>query len=167
MNPVQTVLTRELKRLRRFAYALTGSMADADDLVHDLVIKILEKGLPDMPDPMPWMITLCKNLWIDELRYREVRMRNVNNDTDDSSIIDENVTAHDITTTVHCERVVKGLQSLPEGQRAALSLVTIEGMSYFEAAKVLDVPIGTIMSRVARARALLLELFNDPTEVTL
>lgn len=166
MELVQTVLKRELKRLRRFAYALTGSMTDADDLVHDLVIKILEKGLPDIADPMPWMITLCKNLWIDELRYREVRTRNMNNDADDN-MPEVSVAAYDITNTVHCERVVEGLQSLPEGQRAALSLVTIEGMSYSEAAKALDVPIGTIMSRVARARALLLELFNDPAEVSL
>lgn len=166
MDRIQTVLKRELKRLRRFAYALTGSEADADDLVHDLVVKVLEKGLPDMSDPMPWMITLCKNLWIDELRYREVRMRNVKSDADEN-LPEGDISVPDISTSVHCDRVVKGLQSLPEGQRAALSLVTIEGMSYAEAAKVLDVPIGTIMSRVARARALLLELFNDPTEVSL
>ncbi|MFL0810333.1 MAG: sigma-70 family RNA polymerase sigma factor [Agarilytica sp.] len=176
MESAQNVLRRELSRLRRFAYSLTGSAADADDLVHDLAVKILEKGLPDMPDPVPWMITLCKNLWIDELRYRAVRSRK-NSDgagssggssqSDGSEAMDVNVEVCNSLNKVYCHRVVEGLQALPEGQRVALSLVTIEGMSYAETAKVLDVPIGTVMSRVARARAMLLEIFSDKTETTL
>ncbi len=166
MDSVQQVIQRELKRLRRFAYALTGSSADADDLVHDLVIKVLEKGLPNTADPVPWMITMCKNLWIDELRYREVRMRNATKEAL-AKPVEQEALVTEGTDSIHCDRVVKGLQSLAEGQRLALSLVTVEGMSYSEAAATLDVPIGTIMSRVARARALLLELFNDRAEAAL
>lgn len=65
---------------------------------------------------------------------------------------------------LHTERVLRGLNHLPEHQRVALSLVAIEGMSYAETAKMLDVPVGTVMSRVARAREILLEKFSEQSQ---
>lgn len=158
MSSPREVLKKELKRLRKFAYSLTGNQPDADDLVHDLAVKVLEKGLPDSANQVPWLLTLCKNLWIDQLRYREVRARpqDIESHAEETGLSPE-AELH----LLHTERVLRGLKQLPEHQRVALSLVAIEGMSYAETAKVLDVPIGTVMSRVARAREILLEKFSE------
>lgn len=160
MSSPREVLKKELKRLRKFAYSLTGNQPDADDLVHDLAVKVLEKGLPESVNPVPWLLTLCKNLWIDQLRHREVRARS----QDPDSHVEVNQMSPEAELhLLHTERVLRGLKHLPEHQRLALSLVAIEGMSYAETAKVLDVPIGTVMSRVARAREILLEKFSEQT----
>ncbi len=160
MDSPREVLQKELNRLRKFAYSLTGHQADADDLVHDLAVKVLEKGLPEYKDPVPWLITLCKNLWIDQLRYREVRSRPQDNESD--TIVEEDVLSPEAELNLlHTERVIRGLRLLPEHQRLALSMVAIEGMSYAETARMLEVPIGTVMSRVARAREILLKKFGD------
>lgn len=161
MSSPREVLQKELKRLRKFAFALTGNQPDADDLVHDLAVKVLEKGLPDSANQVPWLLTLCKNLWIDQLRYREVRAR-----PQDAEIhIEETAMSPEAELNLlHTERVLRGLNHLPEHQRVALSLVAIEGMSYAETAKMLDVPVGTVMSRVARAREILLEKFSEQSQ---
>ena len=161
MDSPREVLKREVNRLRKFAYSLTGNKPDADDLVHDLAVKVLEKGLPDYDDPVPWLITLCKNLWIDQLRYREVRARPQDYDPHtEGKAMTPGAEIH----LLHTERVLRGLKRLPEHHRLALSLVAIEGMSYAETAKILEIPIGTVMSRVARAREILLEQFSEHTE---
>lgn len=158
MNDVKDVLNREVKRLRRFAYSLTSNSADADDLVHDLVVKVLEQGLPQFDDPVPWLITVCKNLWLDKLRHTRVRQR-----ATESFILDESqLMQSDLALTqIELSQVMASLLHLTDDQRIALSLVAIDGMSYSDAANLLDVPIGTIMSRVSRARAYLLEYFSE------
>lgn len=158
MNDPKEVLNREVKRLRRFAYSLTSNVADADDLVHDLVIKVLEQGLLDYEDPVPWLITVCKNLWLDKLRKSQVRQR-----ASENEIIEEYqlMQPDHATTHIQLSQVVTSLQDLPNEQRLALSLVCIEGMSYAEAADQLEIPIGTVMSRVARARAFLINHLED------
>lgn len=163
MSSPREVLQKELKRLRKFAFALTGNQPDADDLVHDLAVKVLEKGLPDAANQVPWLLTLCKNLWIDQLRYREVRAR----PQDNEALIEEATMSPEAELhLLHTERVLRGLNLLPEHQRVALSLVAVEGMSYAETAKILDVPVGTVMSRVARAREILLEKFSEQSRET-
>lgn len=154
MTSTREVLRREAMRLRRFAYSLTANRADADDLVHDVVVKVLEKGLPAHDDPVPWLLTLTKNLWIDRVRQQQVRTRPCNEEflpvpSGESEPFD----------SLHTERVLEKLQQMPDNLRLVLSLVAVEGLSYQEAAKVLDIPIGTVMSRVARAREHMLALF--------
>lgn len=161
MDSTKQVLQREFPRLRRFAYSLTGNAADADDLVHDVIVKVLEKGLPNTANPLPWIFTLCKNVWIDELRYRNVRSPKCDAASISSSEEYMGTQKDSNAQQVQYQRVLKKLQSLPEGQRLALSLVAIEGLSYAEAAEVLEVPVGTIMSRVARARAFLVDYFEQ------
>lgn len=150
---VRAVLQQEVGRLRRFACSLTANRADADDLVHDVVVKALEKGLPERDDPIPWLLTLTKNLWIDRLRQQAVRARPGNEERMPTPVGD--TSPHD---ALHLERVLVNLQQMPENLRVVLSLVAIEGLSYGETAEMLGVPIGTVMSRVARARAHLLTL---------
>lgn len=154
MTSTREVLQREVVRLRRFAYSLTTNRADADDLVHDVVIKVLEKGLPERDDPVPWLLTMTKNLWIDRIRQQQVRARPGNEDY--APVPSGEAEPFD---SLHTERVLDKLQQMPDNLRLVLSLVAIEGLSYQEAAKVLEIPVGTVMSRVARAREHMLALF--------
>ena len=68
-------LMAELGGLRRFCYSLTGNAADADDLLQATVEKLLNKGMPEDAHPAKWAYRVCKNVWIDEIRAREVRQR--------------------------------------------------------------------------------------------
>lgn len=154
------VLMAELGSLRRFCLSLSGASADADDLLQMTVERILEKGMPDDADAAKWAYRVCRNAWIDELRSREVRQRyplQMAWDTEEAPSAEE-----DAAVERALEAVSTALDALPPEQRMALSLVAVEGKSYAEAADILEVPVGTIMSRVARARAQLLRNRDSP-----
>jgi RNA polymerase sigma factor (sigma-70 family) len=154
------ILMAELGSLRRFCLSLSGSSADADDLLQMTVERILEKGMPDDADAAKWAYRVCRNAWIDELRSREVRQRyplQMAWDTEEAPSAEE-----DAAVEQALEAVSIALDALPPEQRMALSLVAVEGKSYAEAADILEVPVGTIMSRVARARAQLLKNRDSP-----
>lgn len=155
MRSPQEVLQQEASRLRRFAYSLTTNIEDADDLVHDVALKVLEKGLPDYDNPIPWLLTLTRNLWIDKMRQQSVRQK-----YSEQEQLDENTTS-DAIAQLHSARILEGLKNLPEKQRTVLSLVALEGLSYQETASLLDLPIGTVMSRIARARQYLQKTFKE------
>jgi RNA polymerase sigma-70 factor (ECF subfamily) len=144
-------LMAELAGLRRFCLSLTGAAADADDLLQSTIERMLEKGLPEDAHTGKWVYRVCKNIWIDELRSREVRQRHsqtaqtLDGDTSPSA----EVQAGDERDL---RAVNEALERIPVEQRLALVLVAVEGKSYAEAAEILQVPIGTIMSRIARAR---------------
>lgn len=151
------VLRRELieatQAIRRFAYALTGTRADADDLLQATVVRLLERGAPDGADTRKWAFRVCKNMWIDEIRARRVRREAAKSvDLQPEAAFDGERTAIGAVALAEAERA---MAKLPEEQRAALSLVAIEGLTYAEAAEALQTPIGTIMSRISRARAAL------------
>lgn len=142
-----------LQAIRRFAYALTGTRADADDLLQATVVRLLERGVPDDADTRKWAFRVCKNMWIDEMRARKVR-RDAAAGADLAPVagLDGERAAVSAVTLAQTERAIA---RLPEEQRAALALIAIEGLSYAEAAEALGAPIGTIMSRISRARAAL------------
>jgi len=154
-------LLAELSGLRRFCYSLTGTQADADDLLQATVEKVLEKGMPDEAHPAKWAYRVCKNAWIDELRSREVRQRYPEQ-------VEEPDGAPSAEWVASQERQVSAvsdaLQGLPKDQRLALTLVAVEGKTYAEAAEILEVPVGTIMSRIARARRQLVDSFDTSSE---
>ena len=152
-------LLSELGGLRKFCYSLTGNAADADDLLQITVERLLEKGMPEDAHPAKWAYRVCKNAWIDELRSRDVRQRYPQQvaDLDNTALSAEHVanSEREIAT------VSAMLDQLPQEQRLALTLVAVDGKTYAEAAEILDVPIGTIMSRIARARKHLTELYGS------
>ena len=154
-------LMAELGGLRRFCYSLTGNAADADDLLQTTVEKLLHKGMPEDAHAAKWSYRVCKNVWIDELRSRDVRQRY-------PLIADEEDESHSTEKIADGEREIEAvsaaLEKLPEDQRLALSLVTIEGKTYAEAAEILEVPVGTIMSRIARARKNLLQHYSPKSD---
>ena len=147
-------LVAMLPRLRRFARGLTGSAVEADDLVQ----AACERALARMHQFQEgtrfdsWMFRIAQTIWIDQLRSRDVRKEGGEIE-DDRIGTDESVRLAE--ARISLSEVRKVVNLLPPEQRGALMLVTVEGLSYKEAAEVSKVPIGTIMSRLARARAAL------------
>ena len=135
-----------LPRLRRFARNLTRNPHDADDVVQIAVERALahlSQWRSDSPLDR-WMYKIVKNAWFDEFRSRKRRDEVfLPEDAGDSA------TDHDPGDALSIRAAVA---RLPEEQRLAVSLVLVEGLSYQEAADVLEVPVGTLTSRLARAR---------------
>lgn len=139
-----------LPRLRRFAYSLTSHTEDADDLVQRVVERVLKRGFPEGADLRRWSYRVCKNLWIDEIRFRDVRRRAASDGVlSEPHMIDGEA---EMVGWLDVDKITRAMDALPEQQRVTVSLISIEGMSYAEAAHVMDVPVGTVMSRLSRAR---------------
>lgn len=151
----QQEIVEVLPNIRRFAAGLTGNLADADDLLQSTVERLLQKGLPDDAEVLPWCLRVCRNLWIDEVRSRKVRSEA----SREPAVIGEQVLQGEdqVLGEMTLAEVQQVLQSMSDDQRAVLELIAVEGYSYKEAAAVLEVPIGTVMSRLARARTTLIE----------
>jgi RNA polymerase sigma factor (sigma-70 family) len=156
------VLLAELGGLRKFCYSLTGSAADADDLLQTTVERVLEKGMPEDAHAAKWAYRICKNAWIDELRSREVRHRYPQLVADQ---MEQSPSAEHLASGERQVAAVSAaLDQLPSEQRLALTLVAVDGKTYAEAAEILEVPVGTIMSRIARARRKLMESYKPSGE---
>ena len=153
-----------LPRLRRFAFALTGDRHDADDLLQNTIERLLVKIMPQDAELQRWAFTVCRNIWIDETRKRKVREAS---DIDDMHTLASGDHAENqAMTRMTLKQVNAAMHSLPEQLRATLSMVSVGGMSYQEAAHALEVPIGTVMSRVSRARKQLIERLDTSPVIT-
>lgn len=152
-------LTQLLPGLRRFAYSLTGSVPEADDLLQGTVEKLLRRAPPDGVGLDRWAFRVCRNLWIDECRARQVRQDAARKpELSEGQVVDgERQTASEI----HLGQVDAAMAKLPEGQREIIALVAIQGLTYQAVADALEIPRGTVMSRLARARAALSELLKS------
>ncbi|AKS41117.1 RNA polymerase sigma factor [Wenzhouxiangella marina] len=153
------LLVEHLDALRRFCFSLTGSAADGDDLAQGTVELLLEKGVPADAPFLPWMFRVCKNHWIDGLRSRS-RTRTATADE-----LERHQDAHDGQADafhrIQVGELQRAVEQLDADQRLVLGLVSVQGFSYREAAEILDIPIGTVMSRLSRARKRLLELTEE------
>ena len=149
LEAVQRQLVEILPRLRRFARTLTRNSHDADDLVQLAVERALSRLDQWRPDSRldSWMFGIIRNAWIDETRARRRRDRVFEPEEAGEHVADAASEAH-----IHRLSVEAALARLPEEQREVVALVLIEGLAYKEAAAVLDVPIGTVTSRLARGR---------------
>ncbi|MGL4234977.1 RNA polymerase sigma factor [Tabrizicola sp.] len=147
-------LVQLLPRLRRFALTLCAHAADADDLVQTACERAILKSSQWMPGTRldSWVYTMMRNLWFSELRSRRVRTGAGQVDASESDELSTEVGAAEI---LQGSQIAAMIRSLPEGLSATLLLVSIEGYSYQEAADVLDIPIGTVMSRMSKARQLM------------
>jgi RNA polymerase sigma-70 factor (ECF subfamily) len=147
-----------LPRLRRFGRVITRNVADADDLVQ----VALEKALTHAGQWRPgsrmdsWMFGIMKNAWIDEVRARRRRERVHAPEEAGVTVGDASAAARDIALSVEA-----AMEQLPEEQRMAIALVLVEGLSYKDAAAALEIPIGTLTSRLARGRETLQALLGD------
>ncbi|MDD3444626.1 MAG: sigma-70 family RNA polymerase sigma factor [Zavarzinia sp.] len=144
-------LIREIGAMRRYARALTRDPARADDLVQDALLRAIQGAdrLRDGAPLRPWLLTIVHNGFIDMRRAEQAEGRRR------EAVASDPVTPPGQEHAVRLGQVAAAFAALPPEQRAVLHLVTVEGLSYAEAAVVLDVPIGTLMSRLGRARAAL------------
>ncbi len=148
-----------LPRLRSFARSLTGVIDQADDLVQQTV----EKGLRNLDSYTPgtrldsWLFRIMRNTWIDTVRARR-----------DTQPLDEGIGLtlvgddgrNTTETRLYLQDVRRAMATLPEDQRVVLMLVCVEGMRYREVSEALEIPEGTVMSRLARARTALASALN-------
>ena len=155
MDAFQRQLTALLPRLRRFARALARDWADADDLVQKTVEQALRRQAQYRPDTRldSWMFTIMKNGWIDETRARSRKLRWLRPAEFGEQVADG--AAPNLDSHRGLAAIEAAMARLPEDQRLAVALVLVEGFSYAEAAEVMDVPVGTLTSRLVRGRAAL------------
>jgi RNA polymerase sigma-70 factor (ECF subfamily) len=150
-----------LPRLRRFGLSLTKDLDSADDLVQGACERALTRldQLRDGTRLDSWLYRIIYTQWIDTLRRRRVRAEKLivlSRETESGSVSSD--AEPNFTTSLD---VRTALESLPEEHRAAVMLVCVEGYGYAEAADVLNVPAGTIASRVSRAREMMSRRLRD------
>jgi RNA polymerase sigma-70 factor, ECF subfamily len=147
-------LVQLLPRLRRFARGLCGSAVEADDLVQAACERALARSHQFQEGTRfdSWMFRIVQTIWIDQLRARRIRREE---GEDAAAHVGTDAPARLAEARLHLGEVAAALEAIPPEQRVALLLVTVEGLSYKEAAEVVNVPVGTIMSRLARARVAL------------
>ena len=150
MNDFHADLAQLIPRLRRFARSITFNREDADDLVQ----LALERALPraeqwqaERQGLDSWMFRIMQTTWIDEVRARDRRGRTFVPEEEG-----EHVGHSPHEAQLDAMAVRKAVSRLGDDQRAAVGLVLVEGLSYQEAAQVLGIPVGTLTSRLARAR---------------
>jgi RNA polymerase sigma-70 factor (ECF subfamily) len=143
-----------LPRLRRFARGMTGSVAEADDLVQAACERALTRAHQFQEGTRfdSWMFRIAQTIWIDQIRSRNIRKEA---NEDEAMHIGTDESMRRVEAQIGLREVQAAMAGLPAEQRAALLLVTVDGLSYKEAADIAEVPVGTIMSRLARARVAL------------
>lgn len=149
-----------LPRLRRFALTLTRHEDDADDLVQAVVERALMRLATWRPDTRldSWLFKIMQNQWIDQVRAR--RTRGAREALEAADQVPGADGRHVTGVRQDLQATLRAVLQLPEEQRAVVGLVLVEGLAYREAAEILEVPIGTIMSRLSRARAALEEALD-------
>jgi RNA polymerase sigma-70 factor (ECF subfamily) len=150
-------MVKFLPRLRRFAHSLTRNQDQSEDLVQETCVRALACLDQWRPDTRldSWMYRIAQNLWIDQLRSEKVRGESIDIATlDDILGCDGRAVTESRLSLLELRECIA---QLPSDQRALLTLVCMEGLSYKEAALALDSPAGTVMSRLARARRTLLD----------
>jgi RNA polymerase sigma-70 factor (ECF subfamily) len=150
--------------LRRYAYALVRSRQDADDLVQDTLLRALDNlhRFQGEGGIRPWLFTIMHNLFVSQIRKVRARPQH------------EAFTSEMEASTgfigaqedgLHQRDLVAALYALPAEQRTVILLVSVEDLSYSEVARVLGIPIGTVMSRLARGRERLRSLWRSTVAI--
>lgn len=160
MNDRRQAILGELPRLRRYARALVRDRDGADDLVQDCLERALARldNWQTGENPRRWLFTIMHHLFVDQLRHARRR----------SEVAMLPIDAHEALSVpaqqdagLVSREIVDALEAVSPDRRAAMLLVGVEGFSYAEAANVLDIPVGTLMSRIARGREELRGLLED------
>jgi RNA polymerase sigma-70 factor (ECF subfamily) len=161
-DPVMKGIRAELPRLWRYGLVLSGNRDTAEELVQATCLRALERSHQFIAGTRldRWLIAILHSIWLNEIRARKVRQGQGLVDADAVLVFDGLKTTE---TNILAAQVLREVQDLPEVQRETVYLVYIEGLTYREAADTLAVPIGTVMSRLAAARAKLAGLNPDVT----
>jgi len=163
-QPFESGLTELLPRLRRFAHGLSRNGADADDLTQGTVERALRSR--DQWEPGTkldsWLYRIMRNLWIDTVRARGRKERHEAPEEEALSVGQDPREA--IETSLELKRAMAAMEQLPDEQREIVALILIEGFGYREVSEMLDLPIGTVSSRLVRGRNALLALLGGSAD---
>ena len=154
---VKLGLAPNLARLWRYGLVLSGARDVADDLVQATCLRAIERADQFVPGTRldRWLFTILRSIWLNEIRSRKIREGGGFVDAEEALSVDG---ARQIEANILVTEVLQAISRLPEAQRETVLLVYGEGYSYAEAAGALGIPIGTVMSRLASARAALANL---------
>jgi RNA polymerase sigma-70 factor (ECF subfamily) len=154
---VRAGLEPALARLWRYALVLSRARDVADDLVQATCLRAIERADQFVPGTRVdrWLFAILRSIWLNEIRARKIREGGGFVEAEDALTTDG---AREIEMNITAAAVLRAIDRLPEAQRETVLLVYGEGYSYAEAAAALTVPIGTVMSRLATARAALAKL---------
>lgn len=152
--------------LRRYARSLLRDRQEVDDLVHDCLARALDQlhTRRDDGDPRAWMFAIMHNLFVSRTRRSKIRGRTVSLED-----VNQDKLAMRATQEGHMQAqdLLRALDGLSEEQRSVLLLVSVEDLTYAEVAQVLGIPIGTVMSRLSRARERLRQLTDGEAQPAL
>lgn len=146
-----------LPSIWRFALALSGNKDFADDLTQSTCLRAIEKShqFKAGTSLTGWTLTICRSIWLNELRSKAIRKTGTLDTTPEDQLKDMRP---DVETNIFAAEVFSKVMALPEAQRATVELVFVQEFTYSEAARILDIPIGTVMSRLSAARKTLAPL---------
>jgi RNA polymerase sigma factor (sigma-70 family) len=166
MQDMMRLVEPLIPQLRRYARSMLRNQTEADDLVQDCLLRIIDRWHQKRADgdARSWAFTILHNLTINYLRQKARRGPHMNLDDVAEAIF--TYPASQEAGLTHRD-LQKSLAALPEEQRSVLLLVTVEDLSYAEAAKVLGIPIGTVMSRLSRARERLMKMMEGENIISL
>jgi RNA polymerase sigma-70 factor (ECF subfamily) len=150
-----------LDRLYRAAWALCGSREDAEDLVQETYTRVLAKRrmIGRKEDTLPYLLAVLRNTYVSSLRKRDRRPRTAPLEDSEDRLAASSAASP--TTQLAAREVFSAIAALPDDQRDALAAVDVAGLSYQEAADALEVPVGTIMSRLYRGRNRVAQVVGD------
>ena len=153
-------LAQLLPRLRRFAHSLSRNGADADDLAQSTIERALRAREQWQPGTRldSWLYRIMRNLWIDTARARARKEKHEAPEDDAHSVGEDPRDA--IDASIELKRAMAAMERLPDEQREVVALILVEGFGYREVSEMLDLPIGTVSSRLVRGRIALLEMLG-------
>jgi RNA polymerase sigma-70 factor (ECF subfamily) len=159
MDEIAALLEPHIPALRRYAWALLRDDTAADDLVQDCLERALSRWHLRRRDGnlRAWLFTIERNLFLNAARQRTRRGPHLGIEVLESIASPEASQEE----ALGAREVLDGLDLLPEEQRSVLLLVGVEDLSYEETARVLHIPVGTVMSRLSRAREKMRQLLEN------
>ena len=159
MDEIASLLEPQIPALRRYAWALLREHEAADDLVQDTLERAISRWSQRRHegDLRAWLFAIQRNLFLNGLRQRKARGTQVG----EEALNEIQAPGTDPESHLGLRDIFTGLDALSEEQRSLLLLVGVEDLSYEQAAKVLGIPLGTVMSRLSRARARLREFMEN------
>jgi len=158
VDEVAWLMAREIPRLRRYALALAGEPAAADDLVQDSLERAIRKRhlWQRYGSIRAWLYRILFNVYLNQRTQRTQRQRQLPLE----GVADALAVPAPQEHRIDCTDIATAMHDLPDEQRAAILLTALEGLSYDEAAAILDIPVGTLRSRLSRGRDRLRALYR-------
>ncbi len=144
-------VTQHIQSLKRYALVLTRNLADAEDLVQDTLVRALAsiETFRLGAELRPWLFRIMHNTYVSNVRYARIRANRSSSIETETETASQPASQHE---RLEAQAVLNALLRLPENQREAIVLIALNDLRYADAARILNIPLGTFMSRIARGR---------------